>query len=62
MDLILFLLTIYLLIGAGVAVYAFLAARPNPAALLLVVLFWPLFLLIGVQSGVLGGQNRKQLK
>lgn len=61
-NLILFLLALYAVIGLGVAIYAASVARPNPPALLLIALLWPAFLITGVESGVIGGGDKKRLR
>ena len=62
-DFIFSLLTIYLVVGAAVAVYAKIVAKTNLAAALVVLFFWPIFIITGFKMGVLsGGSDRKYLK
>ena len=62
-DFIFSLLTIYLVVGAAVAVYAKITAKINFAGALVVTLFWPLFIFTGFKMGLLsGGSDKKYLK
>lgn len=61
-NLILFLLVVYAVIGVGVAIYAASVAKLNLPALLLIALFWPAFLVTGIESGVIGSGGRKRLR
>jgi hypothetical protein len=61
-DLIFNLLIVYLVVGVGVSIYAKVVAKTNIAAMFVVALFWPLFLITGFQSGVLGGNSQKRLR
>jgi hypothetical protein len=61
-DFLFSILTIYLVVGAAVGVYAKVVAKTNLAAMFVVILFWPLFLITGFKSGVLGGNSQKRLR
>ena len=61
-DFIFSILTIYLIVGAAVGIYAKIVAKTNLAAMFVVMLFWPLFLVTGFKSGVLSGRNQNRLR
>jgi hypothetical protein len=55
------LLTVYLVVGLFVSVYAKVVGKINLAGMVLVALFWPLFILTGLKSGALPGSSQKRL-
>lgn len=61
-DLFLSLSLIYLILGVAVSIYARVVAKTNLAAMLIVTIFWPLFLITGFQTGALGDRSQKRLR
>jgi hypothetical protein len=56
------ILTIYLVVGVAVSIYAKIVAKTNFAAMIVIALFWPIFIITGYQSGVLSGRSQKKLR
>jgi hypothetical protein len=61
-DFLFSILYIYLIVGVAVGIYAKIVAKTNLAAMFVVMLFWPIFLITGYQSGALSGRSQKKLR
>ena len=60
-DFLFSIITIYLIVGVAVGIYSKVVAKTNLAAMFVVMLFWPLFIITGIKSGVLTGRSQKRL-